>query len=680
MDGYMSEAKKKETVNPERLELESMDIVGQQKLKLKQIFPEVLTEGGNVDFDKLRLSLGDVIDEGKERYGLNWSGKAECFRIIQTPSTATLKPIKQDSINFDDTNNLFIEGDNLEVLKLMQKPYFGKIKMIYIDPPYNTGKEFIYPDNFTESLATYLTYTGQIDQEGRHFNINTESDGRFHSKWLSMMYPRLYLARNLLKEDGVIFISIDDNELANLQKICDEIFGEENFVALLSVENNPKGRKNSKFISVSNDYCLIYARNKEASHFRENIPKNLKDMSLDENGNYVHNSGKRVLVGENNFNAEVKDLQSDKHYSVYYHSGSSQFIFRKESQVDEIDSRLIDAGYKRYISYRDGRFVENTYSKDKLSALFNEDALDFKEDKIFEKNYSSSIRLKSMLTNRRYEALVDNQKREFNIDVKTTSGGSCLQELFGDFAPLFSSPKSLGLLEILATLFEEKDFTILDFFAGSCTTAHAVLKLNQDDGGSRRFIMIQLPEKCEDSSVPSQAGFKTIADIGKERIRRAIAKLDEHQVDNSPSLFEHVPQIKADRGFRVLKLSDSNFQPWRQDQDSETFQRQLSIHVENVSSKSTPEDLLFEILIKLGFEFSSKVERLEFGSGSVFSVAEGALLICLEKRLSKELVDNIVSAQPIRVVCLDSAFAGNDQLKVNTAETFKAKGITFKTV
>jgi len=280
---------------PKKMDLRSMDIIEDYKLKLKALFPNVFNED-KIDFERLRQTLGEDVDAGLERFGLTWPGKAECMKIIQQPSIGTLKPCKEESINFDTTENLFIEGDNLEVLKLLQKSYYGKVKMIYIDPPYNTGKEFIYPDKYSESLETYLAYTGQVDAEGKKFSTNTEADGRFHSKWINMIYPRLFLARNLLKDDGVIFISIDDNELTNLRKICDEIYGEENFVGLIAVENNPKGRKNSDYISQCNDYCLVYAKYKNKSCFIENIPKNVNDMTEDENGKFIHKSGKRVLI------------------------------------------------------------------------------------------------------------------------------------------------------------------------------------------------------------------------------------------------------------------------------------------------------------------------------------------------------------------------------------------------
>jgi adenine-specific DNA-methyltransferase len=409
------------TNQPEKLTGTSLDIPAENRNRLKALFPSVFTETRNyqgelvesIDFEKLKAELGtfsDVFESRRERYGMDWPGKKEALRLIQTPSYATLKPCREESVNFDTTENLFIEGDNLEVLKLLQKSYYGKVKMIYIDPPYNTGKEFIYPDNYTESLETYLEYAGLIDGDGKKFSTNTANEGRFHTKWLNMMYPRLYLARNLLRDDGVIFISIDDNELNNLRKVCDEIFGEDNFVGILSVENNPKGRKNSDYISVSSEYLIIYAKIKNESYFIENVPKNANDMSEDEDGNYVHNSGKRVLVGENSFNNPVTNPLSDKNYSVYYRKKDKQITIKKEN-INDFDGELVSNGYIQYRSLNNGVLIENTYTEKKLIELYKDNALEFSEDKIYEKNFNDTIRIKSQLVNREYEAIIKGKKR-----------------------------------------------------------------------------------------------------------------------------------------------------------------------------------------------------------------------------------------------------------------------------
>lgn len=343
--------------------------------KLKNLFPEAVQEG-EVNYDILKSLLGsEIFGGGQEHYQFTWNGKYQSIKNAQTPSSATLRPCKTKSKNWNDTENLYIEGDNLEVLKQLQKTYYGKIKMIYIDPPYNTGNDFVYNDSYSNTLENYKEQTNQISSS------NPESNGRFHTDWLNMMYPRLLLAKNLLSDDGVIFISIDDNELENLKKICSEIFGETNFVGCLSVENNPKGRKNSAFISVSSEYCLIYAKSISNAYFIENVPKKASDMCQDENGRYVHNSGKRVLVGENGFNDFVQDTLSSKNYVVYYRKSDNDFVIENIENDDYLKN-----GYVCYSSYRNGKKIYNTYTDKKLMELFNSGSLSITDNKIFEKN------------------------------------------------------------------------------------------------------------------------------------------------------------------------------------------------------------------------------------------------------------------------------------------------------
>ena len=367
--------------NPHKLTLASHDVLAERLEALKELFPEVVVEG-KVDIERLKHHLGDFSHVGSERYGLNWAGKAEAIRTLQQASYATLTPMRDDSVNFDTSENLIIEGDNLEVLKLLQKSYHGKVKMIYIDPPYNTGGDFVYPDNFKEGLDTYLKYSGQADDEGFSYSTNKESGGRYHSNWLNMMYPRLFMAKSLLTDDGVIFVSIDDHEVANLRMLMNEIFGEENFVATLSVENNPKGRKNSKFISICSESLLIYCRNKESATagFCENIPKSMSSIVQDEHGN-KYTPGKRVLVGESS-NNYINDSQSNKHYSVYYHKEKNDLLTKKESSIQEIDLTLIGQGYVRYYSSKSSKFIENTYTQEELLKLFMANGLIFKEKSI----------------------------------------------------------------------------------------------------------------------------------------------------------------------------------------------------------------------------------------------------------------------------------------------------------
>lgn len=377
-----------------------------------------------------------------------------------------VKEIKRDE---DGTikENLIIKGNNLLALHSLKKQFAWKVKLIYIDPPYNTGNDgFKYNDSFN------------------------------HSTWLTFMKNRLEMAKELLRDDGVIFISCDHNEQSYLKVLLDDnnnkLFGRENYIATLSVENNPKGRKNSNFISISNDFCLVYAKNINNSNafFIENIPKNISDLTKDENGTYIHNSGKRVLVGESS-NNYLKNIKSDKHYSVYYNEEKNEIIIVKEDSISDKDNDLINKGYSRYISSKNGKFLENTYTPNKLLELLKNNALVFREDKIFEKNFNTSIRMKSIIRNMKYRAVKNDQEIDFEIDVKTTSAGAYLKELFGTDKPIFENSKNIGLLKLLLTLSPNKDDIILDFHAGSGTTAHAVLELNKEDGGNRKFIMIE---------------------------------------------------------------------------------------------------------------------------------------------------------------------------------------------
>ena len=415
-----------------------------------------------------------------KRYGLVWEEHEEAVDVMMRDNIPVFTEVKEREICMAPGGkyNFLIEGDNLHSLKLLEKTHKGKITVIYIDPPYNTGKkDFVYDDMMVA-----------LD------------DGFRHSKWLSFMNDRLLLAKSLLANNGIIFISIDDNEQATLKLLCDSIFGEENFISMLSVENNPKGRKNSSFVSVSNEYCLLYAKNKNSAYFIENIPKPSSDLTLDENGVYVHNSGKRVLVGENSFNKKVENKNSDKHYSVYFNEKIQDMLLIKDEGIDKPHEELLKKGYRRYYSYCGNNFVENTYSMSKFEELFSKDALDFKDNKIYEKNFSTTIRIKSLVTNRKYEAIINNKKVEYQIDVKTTSAGSELKCIFNTSKPIFSNPKNVSYIKLLISLLEDKDITVLDFFAGSGTTAQAVLELNEEDGGQRKFILCTNNENniCEE--------------------------------------------------------------------------------------------------------------------------------------------------------------------------------------
>jgi adenine-specific DNA-methyltransferase len=622
----------------EKLPLTSLDIIAHQLERLKAVFPEAFTEGNKVDWDKLRLTIGEAVDTGKERYGMNWPGKADCFKTIQQPSIATLVPAREESVDFDTTQNLFIEGDNLEVLKLLQKSYLGKVKMIYIDPPYNTGNDFIYPDNYSESLDTYLAYTEQVDAEGRKFSTNTETDGRFHSKWMNMMYPRLFLAKNLLRDDGVIFISIDDNEVQNLRIICNEIFGEENFVAKLVWRRRVSSALSDNNVSLDHEYVMVFQKG-----LLKKFEGNKKDYSNYSNPDNDHRGpwiADNLTVG---MTASMRpnqayDLIDPKTGKIYPFNPNRVWAFIPESM-----NRMISEG--RII------FPESTNKRP------------------MQKRFQSELKsdrnpFSSMMTD------------QVGLNTEATR---LLQELFN--GNIFDYSKPLTLLRILAFQITANDDLILDFFAGSATTAHAVLDLNKEDGGNRRFICVQLPEPTDENSEAHKAGYQNIADIGKERIRRVIAKIRQERKDNQNLFSEGQPA--QDLGFKVFKLKKSNFRIWNAgvEKTPEAIQQQLLFHVDHISPEAEQEAILFELLLKSGFELTTPIEPLQIEGKRVYSIAAGELLICLDKQLTHEVIKAMAERGPARVICLDEGFQDNDQLKTNAVQIMKSKGVVnFRTV
>lgn len=647
----------------DKVKMQSLDVTGSNIDKIARLFPQCVTErkGKNgktvlgIDFEKLREELSaDVIDDGEERYQFTWPDKKAHAHLANTPTNKTLRPCREESVDFDNTQNLYIEGDNLDVLKVLRETYLGKVKMIYIDPPYNTGNDFVYNDDFSQNADDYQDNSGQFDEEGNRLVQNTESNGRFHTDWLNMIYPRLKVAKDLLTKDGIIFISIDDNELTNLKKICDEIFSNSNFVGILSVENNPKGRKNSSFISVSSEYCIIYAKNKEFSSFLENIPKKADDMVLDADGKYVHGSGKRVLVGENSFNKIVSNPLSEKNYSVYYNPTTFDLILRKET-YQENDRELLDLGYTKYFSHNKGKLVENTYTENKFKELFANKALQFSKDKIYEKNFNDTIRIKSLLVNREYEAIVKGAKRMWSMELTTTGAGTYLKSLFNMEETPFPASKNIGYLKILITLFQKDDITILDFFSGSSTTADAVLRLNAEDGGHRKFIMVQLPEKTDEKSEAYKAGYKNICEIGKERIRRAGRKIKEENAGKDGI-------DKLDIGFRVLKLDSSNMQDVYYTPKEFT---ERDLFADNVKPDRTAEDLLFQVMLDLGVELSATIEQRTMDCKQVFFVNDNYLVACFDTELTEDTIKEIAKLKPYYFVMRDSSLASD-----NVADNF----------
>jgi len=618
-----------------KIDLRSMGIIEEQKEKLRKLFPEVFTED-KIDFEKLKLTLGKAIEVGKERYRMTWPGKADCFKIIQSSSIGTLKPCREESVNFDNTENLFIEGDNLEVLKLLQKSYYGKVKMIYIDPPYNTGNDFIYPDDYKEDLTTYLQYTGQVDAEGKKFSTNTETEGRFHSKWLNMMFPRLFLAKNLLSDNGVVFISIDDNEVSNLRKICDEIFGEENFVTTM-IWKSRQNVDSRSLNGASNDheYIICYRKSELGKIRGKEVDKNkYSNPDNDVRGPWMSSPLDGIAT---------KERRPNLHYTIIN----------------------LKTGFKYEPSPENGwRFQKSTMQK-----LINENRI------LWPNNPTSKPRFK------RYLNELQNEYTGFSsvLDtVFTTQGTRELRTLMKMETLKFPKPAMMNKILIeQGTDISNKDI-VLDFFAGSATTAHAVLDLNKEDGGNRKFIMAQLPEICNENSEAYKAGYKTIADIGKERIRRVIKNIEKK---TDQTLFKNK---KIDLGFKVFKLDKSNFKIWDSAQissDKTSLEKQLELHIDHINYKASQDDILYEILLKAGFNLTTKIEKIKLAGKAVYSIEGGAMIICLEKELTKELIKAMAEKQPGRVICLDRGFSNNDQLKTNAVQIMKSKGIDdFRTV
>jgi len=655
---------------PERLDLRSHDLSEGRKQELLRLFPEIRTEGGKIDLERLKSALGETIDVGKERYGMNWPGKADCFKAIQSPSLGTLRPCPEESVNFDTTQNLILEGDNLEVLKLLQKAYLGKVKMIYIDPPYNTGNDFIYPDNYTESLQTYLEYTGQVDAQGKKFNTNTETDGRFHSKWLTMMYSRVYVARNMLQDDGVFFISTDDHEVDNLRKICDEILGEENFMAQIGVINNLKGRNDRKNVATCHEYLLVYGKTLEAELL--GIP--LSDEQRAEY-KYTDENGEKYSLRDlrKRGRPDRREDRPNMFFPIYFNLKTKRCSLERSSKDDvEILPKRGDEsdGRWRWGKDRVGQnltILEPRYSKKNdrwdidhriylrfavASQINGEDDLDEDEEPAERTSKSKSFWMGG----------------EFSTDVGRREFKTLVPEAEYDY------PKSVSFLKRCLQLGLSAGDLVMDFFAGSGTTAQAVLEMNKGDDGDRKFILVQLPEPT------GQDDYHTISDICRGRVGRAIKKLNAEDESKLPL----ADGQKQDRGFRVFKLAESNFKAWNADVptgDVDALKQQLELHINHIRESRTPEDILYEILLKSGFQLTTPIEKLTIEDRTVFSAAQGALFICLERNLTLELIRAIADKKPERVVCLDEGFAGNDQLKANAVQIFKTKGVTsFKTV
>lgn len=619
--------------------------------RLAEIFPDCVTESRDeqgiliksLDFDLLKQELsGHIVEGPQERYRLDWPGKREALLIANAPIAKTLRPCREESVNFDTTKNLFIEGDNLDALKLLQETYLGKVKMIYIDPPYNTGNDFIYEDDFAENTEEFLKRSNQKDEEGNRLVTNSESNGRFHSDWLSMIYARLKLARNLLKEDGVIVASIDENEVVNIRKIFEEIFGESNMLFQITLLCNPKGRSQDKFIANCHEYLVGFSK-EQLNKGEMNIPKESEEISKhyklsDKRGKY------RVLELRNTHREFGRHNRRNLYYPFFVNTTG-------EVSLDEMsDSEVI------FPDWDDGFEGCWTWSAEKSRQQIEEIVAVRSKGrwKIFRKNYAenndgeASKQVKSIWNEKYFQ---------------TEKGQAVFNELFKTKNKIFQSPKSVFTIRQLLLMASAKDSLIVDFFAGSSTTAHAVMQLNAEDGGKRKFIMVQLPEPCDEKSEAFKAGYKTIAEIGKERIRRAGRKIKEENPITTTDL---------DTGFRVLKVDSSNMADIYYTPDA-VNQDKLLWMSENIKEDRTPEDLLFQVLLDWGVDLSLPVTKETIMGKDVFFVDGNALVACFDREggVTEDLVREIARREPLRVVFRDAGF-NDDSVKINVEQIFKA--------
>lgn len=636
------------------------DLAAENIEQLRQIFPDVFEEG-KIDFDKLKQALGEYVDDEKERYNFTWNGKGKALRLAQTPTTGTLRPCVAESKNWDDTQNLYIEGDNLEVLKLLQKSYHGKIKMIYIDPPYNTGGDFIYPDDFSDSIWNYKRITGQVDGDGRPLSPNTEANGRYHTDWLNMMYSRLRLARNLLCEDGAIFVSVDDNEITNIRRICDEIFGENNFFCQIVVQSNKRGQT-YKQISKTHEYLLIYTKTESAEFFELEKDGDKNDLNLEDN------------IGPYN----IRELRNrNPKFGKFNRPGLFYPIYIDTSVVDKDGfspvSLVSDDQYTVEVIPLNSTGGESCWRWGKELASKNI-AYDTQSSNLVAKRKQDggyNIYEKYRKTTYKAKSIWD------EVDVITEKGTVELGEL--GLSKYFDFPKPVALLKKAISIEAKANDIILDFFSGSATTAHAVMQLNAEDGGSRKFIMVQLPEPCAKGTEAAKAGYKNICEIGKERIRRAGAKIkDEIEEQNAQLKIGEDPKKVPDIGFKVFKLDSSNLKKWQPDYDD--LEATLFDSISNYVEGRSELDVVYEIMLKMGMELTWPLEIHSIGGKNVYDIGMGALMICLDDHITTEVAEGMVSLhrelspETWRVVFKDNGFE-DDSAKVNIKEILKLGGL-----
>ncbi|MBE7697628.1 site-specific DNA-methyltransferase [Tenacibaculum finnmarkense] len=625
----------------------SKNLVADNIDKLKELFPEIVTEG-KIDFKVLQDVLGENIEEEDEYYRFTWAGKAQARREAHKPSTGTLRPVKEDSVDWNTTENVYIEGDNLEVLKLLQKSYAGKVKMIYIDPPYNTGKDFVYKDNYKDNLKNYQEVTGQVDSEGNKLSTNSDSDGRYHSNWLNMMYPRLRLARNLLKEDGVIFMSIDDNEVDNLKKVANEVFGESNYITTIANINNPKGRSDDKYIATAHEYILVYKKRditfygwKPGEHITRRYNK------TDENGVYREIDLRKT--GDNDRRVDRPNL----FYYFYYNENTKELIPSKTQQNLN--------GFIEIIPTREDGSDGNW--RWELNSTINKHELLIARYMTVREKWG--VFVKDYLTE-------DKRVKPTNAWTQKFANSERGTEQFiglGFIKQIFTNPKPVGLIKSMLEMTTRNNDIILDFFGGSSSTVHSLMEFNCEENQNINYILVQLPEKTDKKSEAFKAGYKTIAEIGKERIRRAGKKIAEENPEKAKYL---------DLGFKVFKLDSSNIKSW--DGNPENLQEELFDAVSNIKTDRTEEDVLYEILLKYGLDLTLPIEEKIIEGKTVFNVGFGALFISLGDKLTNKVAEGIgawkeeLQPEICRVIFKDTGFT--DVEKTNSIQTLKRFGIT----
>ena len=638
----------------EKLDMKSMDITQGNIEKIRALFPsavtEVMGEDGKVklaiDFDALKQELSDdLISEKAERYQMTWPDKSKAKVLANSRITATLRPDVEKSVDFDTTENLYIEGDNLDVLKLLRETYLGKVKMIYIDPPYNTGNDFVYEDDFAMSAEDYAEVSGQYDEQGNRLVKNLDSNGRFHTDWLNMIYPRLKVARDLLTENGVLLISIDDNEIDNMRKLCSEIFGESNFVTCFIWNCSTAGGIRPKFASKTHEYILCYAKN------IEQLPMLFAPLSEDAKRMYTQHDDKGTYR-DKDFVFKNKSTNINQKYVIECPDGEK--VHPKEGYIYRfVRERFNEALAEGLV----------TFKKTNTGPLLNENNEQAHWNIYIKKYLGDAMGAPSTLIPKEMMSI-------YNV------GTQCVQSLFNEVR-VFENVKPVDVLTYLIKMMAEQDSIVLDFFSGSATTAHAVMQLNVEDGGNRKFIMVQLPEKCDEKSEAYQAGYKTICDIGEERIRRAGKKIKSEVlsvksgVEGQMSLDStlQTPHSKLDVGFRVLKLDSSNMQDVYYNPVAMT-QDLLASTVDNVKADRTPLDLLFQVMLDLGVELSAKIEEHTVSGKTYYTVNGNDIIACFDDNIDNDVIVAIAKQNPLYAVFKDKSFA-TDSVGINNEQLFK---------